>query len=170
MPDTLIMNGATPLHWAVAGVPLGLLTLLLLFVGNTRLGLSTGFESVCSMVSRLPYFRRPRLRASNLQRLSLFAGLLVAGVISAVLSGGWTLTWDMGRFDTLVSDAPAVKVGWMFAGGILIGFGTRLAGGCTSGHAMFGMPNMEWASIRSTLAFMATGVLTSNIVYRVLFV
>ena len=55
----------------------------------------------------------------------------------------------------------------MFAGGALIGFGTRMAGGCTSGHGIFGISNLERASIESTLAFVAAGMLTTNLVYRI---
>ena len=57
----------------------------------------------------------------------------------------------------------------MFVGGLFIGFGTRLANGCTSGHGIFGMSNLERASILSTISFMAAGVLTTQFVYRVLF-
>jgi uncharacterized membrane protein YedE/YeeE len=56
----------------------------------------------------------------------------------------------------------------MFAGGLFIGFGTRLAGGCTSGHGIFGMSNLELPSIVSTASFMAAGVITTNILYRVI--
>ena len=55
----------------------------------------------------------------------------------------------------------------MFAGGVLIGFGTRMAGGCTSGHGIFGVSNLERASVESTLAFVAAGMLTTNVVYRI---
>ncbi len=55
----------------------------------------------------------------------------------------------------------------MFGGGLLIGFGTRLAGGCTSGHGIFGLANVEMPSVISTLSFMAAGVATTQIVYRV---
>src|SRR3954447_19363518 len=46
----LILHDVTPIHWAVAGAVIALVTLTLLFVGNQRLGISTGFEDVCSAV------------------------------------------------------------------------------------------------------------------------
>ena len=46
----LILNGLPPLHWAVAGAAIAAITLALLAVGNRRLGISTGFEDVCSLV------------------------------------------------------------------------------------------------------------------------
>jgi uncharacterized membrane protein YedE/YeeE len=55
----------------------------------------------------------------------------------------------------------------MFAGGLCIGFGTRLAGGCTSGHGIFGVSHLERASLEATLAFLAAGIVTTHLVYRV---
>ena len=57
----------------------------------------------------------------------------------------------------------------MFVGGLFIGFGTRLAGGCTSGHGIFGMSNLEVPSLVSTLSFMGGGIMTTQLIYRVLF-
>ena len=55
-------------------------------------------------------------------------------------------------------------------GGLFIGFGTRLAGGCTSGHGVFGMSNFEYPSFLATASFMAAGIVTTQLVYRVIFV
>jgi uncharacterized membrane protein YedE/YeeE len=97
------------------------------------------------------------------------AGLVLGGFLSAMLGGGWSPTWSLGVFDDVIGFAPAGKLAWMFAGGLLIGFGTRLAGGCTSGHGIFGMSNLERPSVLSTLAFMAGGIITTQFVYRVVF-
>ena len=57
----------------------------------------------------------------------------------------------------------------MFVGGLFIGFGTRLAGGCTSGHGIFGISNLEVPSLVATVSFMVAGIVTTNLVYRVIF-
>ena len=54
-------------------------------------------------------------------------------------------------------------------GGLLIGFGTRLANGCTSGHGVFGLANFEWPSLVSTASFMGAGLVTTHLIYRVVF-
>jgi hypothetical protein len=59
-------------------------TLALLLVASRRLGISTGFEDVCSLVMRVPYFRRPTIASGRAWRLSLLAGLLVGGFVSAL--------------------------------------------------------------------------------------
>lgn len=164
----LILNDVEPIHWAFGGAAIGLLTLTLLFVGNRRLGVSSGFENICSVVVNAPYFRRESVLASNSWRLPLLGGLVLGGLISAILGGGWDPTWDLGVFDSEIGWSAPGKVVWMFAGGLLIGFGTRFGGGCTSGHGIFGLSNLELPSLVTTISFMVGGIVTTNLIYRVL--
>ena len=165
----LILHALQPLHWAVAGAAIAAVTWCLLFVANRRLGISTGFEDVCSLLLRQPYFHRDALVTNRKWRLPFISGLVLGGFLSAVAGGGWAPFWDLGMFDTAVGFGPAGKIAWMFAGGLLIGFGTRLGGGCTSGHGIFGMANLELPSLVTTLSFMAGGIVTTQLIYRVLF-
>ncbi len=163
----LILNGAAPLHWALAGVGIALITFLLLFVLNRRLGISTGFEDVCSLIIRTGYFDRASLRDGRRWRLPFIAGLVIGGFVAAVSTGGWQPTWALGVLDDVLALEPAGKIAWMFAGGLFIGFGTRLGGGCTSGHGIFGLSNLELPSLVTTLSFMAGGFVTTQLLYRV---
>jgi len=165
----LILNDVAPIHWAVAGAAIAGITLLLLFIGNRRLGISTGFEDICSLALPIPYFRRKAVVSERVWRLPFLVGLLFGGFLSAVLGGGWSPTWALGIFDNRVGLEPAGKVAWMFVGGLFIGFGTRLAGGCTSGHGIFGVSNLEGSSLVSTISFMLGGILTTQLVYGVVF-
>jgi uncharacterized membrane protein YedE/YeeE len=166
---TLILHHLPPLHWALAGVAIAGVTLALLFLSSHRLGISTGFEDICSLVLSAPYFRRTAVLSGRGWRLPLLAGLVIGGFLSAVLGGGWEPTWALGVFDRAIGFGPAGKIAWMFAGGLFIGFGTRLAGGCTSGHGIFGLANLEFPSLLSTVSFMAAGIVTTQVVYRVIF-
>ncbi|MFN8583864.1 MAG: YeeE/YedE thiosulfate transporter family protein [Dehalococcoidia bacterium] len=165
----LILNDVTPLHWAVGGAGIAAVTLALLFLTGRRLGISTGFEDACSLVLDAPYFRRSSLLGDRNWRLQFVAGLLLGGFLSAVLSGGWSPTWDLGMFDEVVGWGAGAKLVWMFVGGLFIGFGTRLAGGCTSGHGIFGISNLELPSFVTTASFMLAGIITTHIIYRVMF-
>lgn len=162
----LILHDLAAWHWALGGAAIGAITLLLLFIGGKRLGISTGFENVCALVSSQPYFRRKSLAGSGGWRFPFLGGLVAGGVLSAVLGGGWAPTWDLGMFDVATGAGPAAKLAWMFAGGLFIGFGTRLAGGCTSGHGIFGVANFERSSWLATVSFMAAGIATTQILYR----
>ncbi len=163
----LILHQLQPYHWAVAGLAIGAITLLLLWVTNQRLGISTGFENLCGLVVRAPYFQRGEITRSHGWRLPFLGGLVLGGFLSAATSGGWAPFWDLGMFDQDIGWGPAGKLAWMFGGGLLIGFGTRMAGGCTSGHGIFGISNLERASLESTVSFLAAGILVSHLVYRV---
>jgi uncharacterized membrane protein YedE/YeeE len=81
-------------------------------------------------------------------RLVFLAGLLVSGAVAAVWFG-----------DRLAFGIT--RPGWaMVAAGLLVGFGTRLGNGCTSGHGVCGLSRLSVRSLAATLTFMATGALT----------
>jgi hypothetical protein len=162
----LITNGLEPLPWYVAGAAIAAITLALLALANRRLGISTGFENLCALALRWPYFRREEVAGSRSWRLPFLGGLVLGGLLSALAGGAWSPHWRMGLFDQAFALGPLAKSAWMFAGGLLIGFGTRLAGGCTSGHGIFGLANLERASLVATLSFFAAGTATTWIVYR----
>jgi len=56
----------------------------------------------------------------------------------------------------------------MVVGGFLVGFGTRYAGGCTSGHAIMGLSNLQWPSLIATISFMAGGFLMANVILPII--
>ena len=87
--------------------------------------------------------------------------------VFAVLGGGFAPTWDLGMFDQVIGFGHAGKLAWMFAGGLFIGFGTRLAGGCTSGHGVCGISRLAPRSFVATLAFMIAGFATVFVVRHV---
>lgn len=166
----LILNDLPVWHWALTGALIALITVILQFVVNHSLGISTGFENLCSLASRAPYFHREEIRGERGQwRFYFLAGLIVGGVLSAAFGGGFHFTWNLGMFDERIGLPPEGKLLWMFAGGLFIGFGTRLAGGCTSGHGIFGLSNFEKSSFASVLSFMVAGIAMTHLIYWVLF-
>jgi uncharacterized membrane protein YedE/YeeE len=164
----LILTGQAPLHWAVTGAVIAAVTLLLLFVTNHRLGVSSGFDDLCSLSLPVPYLRRREVASGRKWRLPFVFGMLLGGVLSAALSHGLRPIWDLGPLDAAFGLSHGGKIAWMFGGGLLTGFGTRLAGGCTAGHGIFGVSNFERASFASTLTFLATGIATTALIYGVL--
>ena len=168
MNMTLILNGSPAIHWALGGTGIAVITLTLLFVANKRLGLSTGLEDLCSLASGHPYFRQTSIVSGRGWRLPFLGGLVLGGFISAASSGGWTPTWALGMLDRSAALGPLGKLIWMFVAGLFIGFGTRLGGGCTSGHGIFGLSNLERPSLVTVLSFMAGGAATTQLLYRVI--
>ena len=164
----LILHGLPPIHWALAGAVIAAVTLVLLLVANRRLGVSSGLEDICSLVLTGPYFQRSAVTSGRPWRLPFLGGLLLGGFLSALLGGGWSPTWALGMLDQALGLGHAGKLAWMFAGGLFVGVGTRLANGCTSGHGIFGISNLELPSLVAACSFMAAGALTTQLLYRVI--
>ena len=76
--------------------------------------------------------------------------------------GGWLAYW-------IVGDKPSVILTvdqsvWLLVGGVLVGFGTRLGSGCTSGHGVCGVARLSKRSLVATLVFLAVGMCTATLV------
>jgi hypothetical protein len=100
------------------------------------------------------------------QALFLVA-VFLGGVAAAVTSGTFAWRTDMGpAFADIVVDGPLM---WplLFVGGILVGFGTRYAGGSSSGHGLSGCGRLQLSSIVATAVFFGTGVAVSTLLWKV---
>lgn len=143
--------------WA-GGVAIGLIMVLFALFEQRLFGVSTGYEDACSAISD------PKARTS--WRFPLMAGIVAGGAVAAVLSGAFHPSFAMGQFDRLFSASLAVKLPVFVLGGIFVGFGARLAGGCTSGHSIVGTSLQAPSSLLSTAAFLAAGFVTTNALLR----
>lgn len=139
-------------HFLAGGVLIGLGVSLLFVLTGWIGGMSTVFSAVWSYASRQPYFQQARYVSSRTWRLVLALGL-VAG------AGLWWAT--LGPAGGLHTAVP----GWrLLAGGLLVGYGARLANGCTSGHGICGLASLQRPSLVAVLTFMATGIATAHVV------
>ncbi|MDN4574975.1 YeeE/YedE [Pandoraea cepalis] len=90
---------------------------------------------------------------------------------------GWRIAFVVGLMAApwayrAVAVVPAAQIdastAMLVAAGVLVGFGTRLGSGCTSGHGVCGLSRLSWRSLVATLCFMAMGFLTVFVVRHVL--
>ena len=89
------------------------------------------------------------------------AAIVIGSGIATAQRGDWTLTTTLGpRFEALWGDGLLAVLA-LFVGGIVVGFGTRMAGGCTSGHGLSGCSRLQPGSLTSTATFMAAAVATT---------
>lgn len=93
--------------------------------------------------------------------VTFLLAFVVGGFVGYVPAGDWQLRMDMGPdFVRLFGDGPESMVA-LVVGGMLIGFGTRLGGGCTSGHALSGCSRFQGGSLIGTAAFFGTAIVVS---------
>jgi uncharacterized membrane protein YedE/YeeE len=81
-------------------------------------------------------------------RVAFLAGLVVAGVVGGLLAPG-------------AAGASPRPLGLVVVAGLLVGVGTRLGGGCTSGHGVCGLGRLSKRSLAATLTFMGPGALVA---------
>ena len=129
-------------------------------IGGALIGLGAaiyvlGLGRIAGVSGILGGLLRPRAGEAPVQ-LAFLAGLIAAPLL--MRAGGATLP-------ALTIDAALPVV---VAGGLLVGFGTRLGGGCTSGHGVCGIARLSPRSLVATLLFMVTGIVTVFVVRHVI--
>ena len=139
-------------HYLAGGLLIGAGVSVLFILTGWVGGMSTVFTSTWSWVSQRPFFQQPRFVGTRDWRLVFALGLVVGAAI-------WWV-W-MGPAGGLHTDIPLWQLG---LGGALVGFGSRLANGCTSGHGICGLSSLQMPSLLAVLTFMGTGFITANAV------
>lgn len=139
-------------RYLIGGAFIGL-GVALLFVTTGRMGgVSTFFSAAWSWCVKLPFFQQAELREGRQWRLVYSLGLVLGGVLYLALG--------------LPQEATQLPAWKLALGGLLIGFGARLGGGCTSGHGICGMASLSPGSIAMVGTFLATAMLTANLIAR----
>lgn len=173
-----------PWPWYVAGPLIGLMVPVLLIIGNKSFGISSSLRHICAacLPSKVPFFNYEW--KNEIWNLFLVAGILLGGIIA----GQWLTSpepvqvnqqlaselsaYGIRKYNNLV---PAELFNWpalltskglvlMVGGGFLVGFGTRYAGGCTSGHSIMGLSTLQLPSLVATICFMGGGFMVANLV------
>lgn len=173
-----------PLPWYIAGVLIGLTVPALLFLGNKRFGISSSLKHICAacIPAKIPYFNYDwKKDAWNL----FFVGGIAIGafIAQAFLTNPNAIEVSPATIHDLqtlgikdfTSLMPENLFSWeklfeldgfivIVIGGFLVGFGTRYAGGCTSGHSITGLSNLEWPSLVATICFMVGGIVMTHFI------
>jgi len=173
-----------PWPWYVAGPLIGLTVPLLLLLGNKVFGISSNLRHICAACfpAKLPYFQYDWKRES--WNLIFVLGVLLGGFVTATwLTSGEPIaihqnlqtelsTYGISKIDSLQPtdlfnfQSLLTARGFIIivVGGFLVGFGTRYAGGCTSGHSIFGLSTLQWPSLIATVCFMVGGMVMTNFI------
>jgi uncharacterized protein len=177
-----------PWPWYVAGPLIGLTVPILLIIGNKSFGISSSLRHICAacVPANIPFFRYDWRRES--WNLFFVTGIFLGGMVAAFWLSHPEPTLIHPQLATELQSygitdtshlVPAELFNWsslftlrgfilMVVGGFLVGFGTRYAGGCTSGHAIMGLSTLQWPSLVATVCFMAGGFLMANLIMPLL--
>lgn len=145
-------------NFAVAGLALGLFVVGFFLWTRKPLGVSSGVSDVCALPTDAT--------AKRSWRLPFLGGIVLGGLVATLAGGGWTATLSLGSFDTLFAGSFAIQAAVLVVGGMLLGFGARLGGGCTSGHGIVGVALLTPSSLLATGAFMAGGFATTALLFQ----
>jgi uncharacterized membrane protein YedE/YeeE len=180
--QTIINYISQPWPWWVAGPLIGLVIILLQWIDNKPLAASSSYRHVCSAAfpNGIPFLTNYNWKAES-WNLFFVAGIAIGGFLTAIiLSHPSNIAisnetsqqlQSMGLKDVngfapsqLFSFAalqtfPGITI--MVFGGFLIGFGSRYAGGCVSGHCMTGISDLQWTSLLATACIFVGGIFTS---------
>ena len=173
-----------PWPWYVAGPLIGLTVPALLILGNKTFGISSSLRHICAacIPANIPFFKYDWKK--EIWNLFFVTGIFVGGFLAVQLLGNPApivvneqlqaelSSYGITDYSGLV---PSQLFNWsslltlkgiimMVFGGFMIGFGTRYAGGCTSGHAIMGLSTLQWPSLVATCCFMAGGFLMANLI------
>ena len=173
-----------PWTWYAAGIIIGLIVPALLILGNKHFGISANLRHVCAACfpANIPFFKYDWKK--EVWNLFFVAGILIGGFIAAhYLSNPNQIQVHPNLVNELkgygINDyssfLPSEIFSWeslfslrgfilLVGGGFLVGFGTRYAGGCTSGHAIMGLSDLQVPSLIATISFMAGGFIMANLI------
>lgn len=143
MIETLFPNGIS--HYLIGGVLIGVGTAVIYLGTGIHAGASTFLESTLSYVSKLSRFQQPKFIASRDWRVVFTLGIVAGAAAYSIVLGDFGWTTEVSPLRLLV-------------GGILVGVGTRLGKGCTSGHGICGVGSGSKTSIYNVAIFMIVAI------------
>ncbi len=176
-----------PWPWYVGGTIVAFVMVALVFLGKS-FGFSSNFRNICSMIGAGKSCSFFDFNWKSQQWNLLF---LVGAVLGGFISAHYLSTDQIPAIsETTVSQLKGLgfeSAGTAYApteifgdlslkniillaiGGLLIGFGTRYAGGCTSGHAISGLSDLQWPSLVAVMGFFIGGLIMVHVLFPFIF-
>lgn len=169
--------------WYVAGALIGLIVPALLILGNKHFGISANLRHACAACfpDNIPFFKYNWKK--EVWNFFFVGGILIGAFLAThFLSNGAPIKVNAALANELkgygITDYSNMVPTQLFSfkslftlrglvmlvgGGFLVGFGARYAGGCTSGHAIMGLSDLQMPSLIATISFMAGGFIMANL-------
>lgn len=174
-----------PWSWYVSGALIGLTVPALLLLGNKHFGISSSLRHICAacLPTKIPFFQYDWKRET--WNLFFVAGIVAGAALTlaflsdphpvqvsestvadlavlGIVADGNMMPDSIFNFDNLFTLKGLV---FFVIGGFMVGFGTRYAGGCTSGHSIMGLSTFQLSSLIATCCFMAGGFAMVHLIF-----
>ena len=172
-----------PWSWYAAGAIIGLIVPALLILGNKHFGISATLRHACAecFPANIKFFKYEWKK--EIWNFFFIGGILAGAVLAVTLLSNPIpievnpkLVAELSGYGINDYSGMVPKQLFSFAslltlrgfimlvgGGFLVGFGSRYAGGCTSGHSIMGLSNLQLPSLIATISFMVGGYIMSNL-------
>jgi len=167
----------TELRWSpyIVGAGIGILSWLTWLISSRPIGCSTTFSRLAGMLEHLlrgeralarPYYEDVKPIVD--WQMLLVIGIVIGAAASALLSGDAQGRWVPAAWESAFGRGVGARLISACLGGILLGFGARWAGGCTSGHGISGTMQLSVASWMSAIGFFVGGIAVAQLLFRTL--
>ncbi len=177
-----------PWPWYVSGPLIGLSIPLLLILGNKSLGISSSLKHICAacIPGKIPFLNYDWKNES--WNLAFALGIIFGGYIGAdlltnpsniAISDATIAVLKQNKITDFSGYMPMEIFNWqsiltlkgfiiIVIGGFFVGFGTRYANGCTSGHSIMGLSNLQWPSLVATICFFIGGLFITHLMLPII--
>lgn len=145
-----------PLPWYIVGPLMGLVVAGMYAVTNKHLGVSGAY---------VQFIDKARRRPIEVWRLWFLAGIIIGAALVAILGESPQFGLGYGKLGELLPIGALIAV--LFIGGVLIGFGARWAGACTSGHGVTGCSTRSRGSMVAAVTFFVSAVAVTLLIHVV---
>jgi uncharacterized membrane protein YedE/YeeE len=177
-------------HWSITGFLIGIIMLTLNYFGKV-FGMSSNLRSLCTLAGAAKFadFFRFDVKAQYWNLMVVFGAMIGGFVAVQFMSDPSNVAINpqaIAQLETMHIDSPNGKllpealfgnavfespkmILILLIGGLLIGFGSRYAGGCTSGHAIAGMSNLQRQSLKAVIGFFVGGLIMAHFIFPLIF-
>lgn len=158
--------GVTYWPFWVGGAALAATALAHWFLVGRLMSVSSRFSALVDRARG----QQPATAERSSHHAVFFGGIVLGGLVAALLSDSFAPTlFDVGaRFSAIFGADPITTALWLVGGGTLVGIGTRMATGCTSGHGLCGVARFERGSLLATASFFGTGIVVALAIQEML--
>jgi uncharacterized protein len=154
------------------GVGIGILSWFTFLISKKPISCSTTFARLSGMIEMLfrgdqvelkPYYQKFNLVVG--WQMMLVLGVVIGSFLSALISGDFHWRWVPLTWEGAFGASRLLRTLMALLGGVIIGFGARWAGGCTSGHGISGTMQLAVSSWISAFCFFIGGILTAHLIF-----